>query len=161
MIDDAFIAKIHANCEDDCGCLMWQGSTGGSKGTPYFNHRSLRRVLFEAAFGEVPASRRVSMTCGSRACLNLEHMTLRTPGAVVRNTFATTDASIRLSAASTRSNRARSKLNIEIARAIRSSDEPLKVLAARYGVHHSTCGYIKAGQMWKETSPFSGLGARA
>lgn len=48
--------------------------------------------------------------------------------------------------------RDRTKLTIEIAREIRMSDEPSKVLAERYGVTKESINAIKRGAAWREAA---------
>ena len=164
MIDDVFIAKIHANCEEDCGCLLWRGRRSHSQ-VPRWGDKSLRRVMFEAVFGEIPAKRLASTTCGNPLCLNTDHMTLKSKSAVLKHTYETTDLRLRRAVTSTRESRKAAKLDPIKAREIRNSDETLDILAARYGVNRTLCSRIKRGEAWKEANPFAGLvrqqGARA
>lgn len=154
------ITITHLGSIEEGDCLLWQGrvSTGG---VPRWNNRSLRRVVYEAAYGEVPEGLLASTNCGHPECLNPAHLVTKTKGQVLADTYATSDLALRRSVTSTRIARATAKLDIHKAREIRESTETLDVLAQRYSVDRTLCGFIKQGKAWKEPNPFSGLGARA
>lgn len=156
---ELFLAKITARCTDDAGCLIWTGrrSVGG---VPRWGDKSLRRVMFEALFGEIPAGRLITTCCENSLCLEPTHLRLTTKSAVLKRTYQTTDLGMRRAVTSTREARKRAKLDIDKAREIRQSDETLDVLAERYGVHKALCSQIRRGTAWKEANPFAGLGSR-
>lgn len=151
---------IEQGCTEDGGCLLWDGrvSTGG---VPRRGDRSMRRLVYEAAFGEVPEGLLASTNCGNPRCLTLAHLCTKTKGEVLTDTYACSDLAMRRAVTSTREARKRAKLDIEKAREIRASDETLDQMAARYGVDRTLCSQIRRGTAWKEANPFSGLGARA
>jgi hypothetical protein len=151
--------QIQLNSIEEGECLLWKGRTSDG-GVPRLGDRSLRRLLYEAAVGEVPAGMLTSTKCGNPECLNPAHLCLKTRSKVLIDTYATSDLAIRRAAASTRESRKKAKLTIEAAREIRMSDETLDVMAARFGVHRTLCSQIRRGVAWKEANPFTGLGAR-
>ena len=61
-------------------CHPWQGHFG-QLGCPYISlgkgGGSARRALWQLTHGELPRTRLVIMSCGNRACMNIEHMALR------------------------------------------------------------------------------------
>lgn len=62
------------------GCHPWLGHFG-QFGCPYINRGktggSARRALWQLVHGELPRTRLVIMSCGNRACMNIEHMSLQ------------------------------------------------------------------------------------
>ena len=54
--------------------------------------------------------------------------------------------------------RRKSKLNIDIVREIRASDEPGNVIEARFGLKAGYASRIRQGIVWRDhASPFAGL----
>jgi hypothetical protein len=54
--------------------------------------------------------------------------------------------------------RRKSKLNIDMVREIRASDEPGPLIEARYGLKKGYASVIRSGKRWQDhASPFAGL----
>lgn len=146
---------ILSRCEEDGECLCWTGPM--NNGSPQVilkrRHRQARRIVYEHTRGPLPSGRYPVMKCRNDRCLNGEHMTALTTAQIGRlaaseGKFATPERRLAIAAG----RRAVGKLNIEKARAIRESDEPCHVLAARYGIHRSMAARIKRGDAWQETA---------
>lgn len=159
-MDGAYLLnRIRMCCIDDAGCWIWQRHA--QKGVmPIINIEgkvmSSRRAAFIALHGEVKPGHEVMGGCEAPLCVN--------PECSKQVTFAERRrrmAKKRNYGQSNRMKPAHSKLSIEKARQIRSSEEPTAVLAERFGVSKAAIGYAKRGSTWAEPSPWAGLGARA
>ncbi len=153
------------------GCWLWAGGMcSAARGRePYGRMRwqgksvYVHRVTYQIVHGPLPAwavlVRRVDR-CEHSLCCNPAHW-VRKRRAEVMTIVARTGRSSRgpAHAAAVAAGRRRKsqKLTIEQVRAIRASDEPVSVLAARYGVHASMIYGIRRGAYWRESTPFSGL----
>ena len=103
------------------------------------NRRSIQahRFAYAVAHGlsELPRDRVVRHACDNPPCCNPAHLSL---GTQVENERDKDDRG-----------RRPTKLNPEMVRAIRSSAEPLRVLAARYGVGITAVWRARTGRGWK------------
>lgn len=156
----AVLRRIRAQCEDDAGCWRWTGFTDA--GNPKFHYNgsptNVRRAAYIEVYGDVPEGYLVVGTCDTPLCVHpacVEAMPLqKRKKQQGRRSYG------RPSAKRTASIRALGKLSMEIARIMRASDETQKVLGERYGVSAATVGCIRRNEIWREMSPFAGLGAR-
>ena len=165
----ALLDRVYAKCIPNGECMDWTGAVQSKCNSPSIRRAegghsvSLRRYLLEVAQGKKPyGARVVTYLCGNPKCVRLEHI-----GEITRNTlqarnYAQFNAVQRLLKATRVSvkARARAKLTAEIVQAIRASDEPQHVIAARYGIVQSTVSQIKRGVTWQDYSnPFLRLAA--
>ncbi len=139
------------------GCWTWQGATTGVHPQMSWKGRGgqmVRRLAYEAHFGVTLGELRVSPNnCGNVLCVNPEHLTCWSRSEHLREQHRSGSRStplhyIRRVAALKRKGRV--KLDLEKAREIRASEEPCKVLAARYEVHHRTISAVRCGRIWRD-----------
>jgi len=124
----------------------------------------LRRHAYELVHGEMDAGRYLVPHCGNACCINPEHQQVlseRQKNKLGGKRAAKSPTRAGSVAVAKRA-QSTTKLSMEIAQAIRASDDPCDIEAAKHGVHPSRVTQIRRGQGWKDYSnPFSGLGARA
>lgn len=157
-----WIAKVHAKCIDDGGCLIWSGATY-ERSIPRYryydgSHGSLRRNVFKAFGNMTRENHAIIMTCGSDKCLNPEHMKMKPKKDVLINNLKNMNPVAVQKRA--RINRERNGvLGYENAEYVRNSDELGTVLAKRFGVSTETISQARQGKTWirKENNPFAGL----
>lgn len=163
------ITDIYARCIEEGDCMIWQGALT-DQGYPLmkFNGKStsVRRVVMTLD-GRIPKSGQpVACSCNEKRCVAKEHLS--------RSTFSKISQKVADSGlyaskarcakvAEVNRNRKDTRLSIEIARDIRTSEESGQVLADQYGVGRNRISAIRRGEIWKEygATPFEGLGARA
>lgn len=159
------IGSLVAQTYEEGDCLIWTGRV--CNGVPYAAHNKqpvpVRRLLVELAGGKVIPSFSYGCSCLTPLCVSLEHIVARNARQhSVRMHQACDKSSAAFSlkmAALARKHKA--KINIDIAREIRLSEEDSLLLASIHGISRSTVNKIKRNEAWKETStPFFGLGAR-
>ena len=63
------------------GCLIWQGYClkGYPQGAICGHMRLMHRALWIAVHGEIPARMQVDHECDNEKCLNIEHLSIKTP----------------------------------------------------------------------------------
>lgn len=156
---NAILNRILARTIEVGDCLEWQGCFCQGK-HPQINLgagrvAAVRRVLWEVEHGPVPAGLQVGMTCKNWRCVCPEHLAARTRSKASRGRTRSLQERINIAAG----RRTASHLTMDDVRTMRTSDEPVRQLAARYGV---TLGYvwrIRRGEAWADTaSPWRGLG---
>ena len=160
----SLLDTLTPHCVDDAGCLVWKRSC--CNGHPAMRRDGktmlVRRVLWEQLKGPIPAGHIVRMTCGSSKCICPEHMECTTYQRVAKQLGALGIMSgTKRSAAIARAKRKghQAKLTAEAVQAIRTSDEPGTVLAARYGIAQATVSKVRLGKVWRDfASPWRGLG---
>jgi hypothetical protein len=149
------VDRILSCCEEDGDCLIWTG-LNNSIGIPKIRNTSGRRVMWELKNGEIPPGMLVSTTCGRAGCL--EHLALSTKSEIVARSHERPHTKARVTAANRRSaRRERAKINMDIAREIRASDETGLAIAARLGISNDLVSLVRQGKSWREPSPFAGL----
>lgn len=149
------LERMLSMCREDGDCLIWTGSDNAI-GIPKIRNTSGRRVMWELKHGDIPYGMKVSVTCGRPACL--EHLVLSTKSEITARAHQRPDTKARVAASNRRSARAaRGKITMEIARAIRASDETGLAIAARLGISNSLVSLVRQGKAWQEPSPFAGL----
>ena len=147
--------------DDGAGCLVWQGHAHQGKFPQWRvggGAAPVRRGLYQLVHGPVPRNMHVGVLCGCELCVHPDHLVARSrKRAAHRGPMRATHK-----LALTKSLRRKSTcMTMEIARAIRASDEPGVVLEARYGLRQGYASRIRLGLVWVDTaSPFAGLGAR-
>ena len=153
------IEKIMAHCDEDADCLLWRGAVN-SCGHPKFSHASVRRIVWKLIHGDIDKKSLVTVTCEKSGCLNPDHLKLTTKSEVTRKVCQRLDVKLRKTASSRRTARARmSKITMEIARAIRSSDRTAVNLASELQVSASLISKVRRNKSWVESASFwQGLG---
>ena len=158
--------KLRCRPQMDSDCMLWAQGTNPA-GAPIATKLlptgkkptvQLRRVVWEHKHGPIPDGMLVTVSCGHATCL--QHLELTTKSEVIRRQWAKTEARAKLVAGVTKKSRQRGKLDMEAARDIRHSNEPLEVCAARHGVSMTLASLVRRGLRWREErNPFAGLGA--
>jgi hypothetical protein len=175
LIDETMLMmRVVMNIEEVGDCWEWTGAVGNTghpiihlrqpiEGMPRKGCALVRRFVFMLNGGKLVDRKPLDCKCGNKLCVNPAHIKQSTTSKVAKRAaqngaWKGEARARRISAAK----RAKSKLNIELAREIRLSPESGPVLAARYGVDKSLVNNIKRGTIWRDYStPFAGLGARA
>lgn len=166
------VDRILGDCIEcpECGAMtLWSGNNKAAMGKAIVEidgvRYSVRRAIYQVKHGveNIGTNRCIVTTCDER-CLNHEHLKSVSKGGVVKRTVERGALhGVMHRAAITRARRERSdtKMDIEKARAVRSSELTPTELADAFRVSRQTISQILAGRTWAETSnPFAGLGAR-
>ena len=168
------VAKLRAKCTVDreTGCWHYTGALNATEKEPriwVFNPKKGKSEAMSGAKAAatlsgkvIPAGGRAWMTCRCHDCASPFHVMTGTSvewGAWMRENDVW-KGSPRRKAATTAAARARAILDIDKARAIRSSDAPGVVEARRYGVHPEQISRVRLNKAWIDPNPFQGLGAR-
>lgn len=155
---------VRARCVEDGDCLRWTGTlyNGHPGGTLDRKKILIRRALYERANGAIPAGKIIRCSCGTPLCVELEHCQLTTYRGVAKECGALglmsgPVRSARIAEAKRAGDQA--KVTQHEARVIRVSDQPLRVLAERYGISESTVSRIKRSEVRREFvgNPWMGL----
>jgi hypothetical protein len=156
------IRRIKARLVECGDCLLWPGACADNtspavrmKGKTY----SVRRVLWEAKNGPVPAGKLLGVTCECPTCV--KHVAPQTHSEIAHRRVArgglTGDVHGRKVA---RGRRAISRWKDEDIAELRTTTEDITKVAARLGMNHSYACSIARGDQRKDFSnPFAGLGA--
>lgn len=169
----ALLDQLAGRYVEDGDCLRWLGGCCGKKQHPALPKSMqekgksvlVRRRLWEEKHGPIPAGKILHCTCDVPRCINLDHCELTTfkkvavqCGAMGLMSDPVRSAKI---AAAHRERHPFTRITQADARAIRDSDEPGTVLAARYGVSESSVSKIRLGLFRREFhgNPWQGLGA--
>lgn len=159
--DGIRLADLQARVVEVGECWQWTGYAAEGKFPQWViggKIRAARRIVWEAVHGHIRKGIQIGVNCGCLLCVHPDHLVARTKSKALRGRKIT--AAHRASVIAGK--RAGSKLNIEIVRAIRASDEPIKILDAMYGLSPGYAAKIRSGERWPDmASPFAGLGARA
>jgi hypothetical protein len=159
-------AYVESRTVEDGDCLRWTGYTfGGHPGGTVDRRKVLiRRALWESEHGPIPAGRIIRCTCETPRCVAIEHLVCTTMKRLTKQlgaggVMSGPVRSARIAAAKRAGKQAR--VSQEDVRAIRASDEPGKVLAARYGLSESTISKYRRNQCHREfvANPWVGLSA--
>lgn len=148
-------------------CVEWQGTTIGAK-TPsiyvprgfvlpeWGQHRQSARTVIWTLFhgARPPVGSILRPTCCNDRCVAVEHMVAipRARQSIEQAKRGEFDTPKRAAAAMRRARSRGTKLSVEIAREIRASAEPPKVLAPRYGVSKATITAVRRGVLWPEAA---------
>lgn len=144
------LERVKARTVEEGDCWLWQGAKTG-EGYPcmYMAGRSelvSRLVAMEA--GPLP-KKMVSMSCHSKECVNPAHIRLMAWKQIAQESAKRGNQdslSKRIKLA--RHKRSQSKLKQADIPVIRNSNEPLKVMAERYGVSMEAISKIRRGIRW-------------
>lgn len=129
----------------ECGCWIWEGATL-EQGYGYMKVGARRvlthRLAYALTWGGLSDSDCVLHRCDTPSCINPNHLFL--------GTRADNNADrMRKGRHVYGSASPRAKLTDERVREARTSEEPLSVLAERYGVSHETIRLAVSGQTWR------------
>lgn len=136
--------KFWSRVSKSDGCWLWTGSVVKGYGQLSHEYKSLRahRVSWELHNGAVPEDMCVCHTCDTPLCVNPTHLFL---GSNLDNTADRHDKERDMRGTMS----PHAKLTEEQVLEIRSSDEDMKQLAAKYGVKYSTIKVVKNRQNWR------------
>jgi HNH endonuclease len=128
-------------------CWVWTGSISQDRGyisEPGKRNRSrlAYRMSWELAFGPIPPGQWICHRCDNPPCVRPSHLFAGSRAANI------TDMVAKQRQARGQMKRS-AKLTAEAAKAIKESQEPRPVLAARYGVSPQTISDIRHGRGWK------------
>jgi hypothetical protein len=148
------LEQILLGCAEDGDCLLWAGAKSG-QGVPYAwldgKSTNLRRFVFAAKKGPIPAGRLVHVTCLHPSCLadgHLKAVTRKELGAKLAAQGILnppTARAKRIAAA-----RERAKLSMEKAQAIRVSERSTAEEAALHGVGETCILNVRNYVTWRE-----------
>ena len=164
MASTISLARVMKHAVEEGDCLIWTGYASQGKhpqirlGGKAGQVQSLRRVLYEAVHEcEIEADHQVGVRCGTLLCVHPDCLVQRPKATAMKHAVRKADHARRVA----KGKQAKSRHSIETIRAIRASNEPAKVLDARYGMSAGYASRIRSGRCWVDLSnPFAGLGAR-
>ena len=156
--------EILMRVEEEGECWIWTGSTSNGYPTVKRNRENLyvRSLIWTYNGKTRRPGENITATCGNKLCINPACLRSQTVSAInraaaKRGAWSSASRALKISAAR-RKNTAVLKLNMDIAREIRASNESGPVMAERYGVNRSLVNAIRRGDIWRDhTSPWSGL----
>ena len=140
--------------EEFGGCYLWTGYT--KSGQPAKGGRLMRRVVWEAGNGPMPAGRWIS-TCKHPHCL--AHLRLVTRAQITSATTKNPATRLKRRAASARANReVNGKITMDIAKEMRASEKSNKEWAEELKVSPALVSNVRCNRSWVDHSnPFAGL----
>lgn len=132
-------------------CWICHSHTKGSTGRPHINHRSqgeqehihISRLIYERAFGEIPAGMDVLHKCDRKDCINPHHLYL---GTDKENTRDRIERGQQHNPQGEEHGNA--KLTNEQVIAIFHDTRLQKDIAADYGISRQQVSKIKSGEQW-------------
>lgn len=113
------------------GCWVWARPIPECNRYPQFKKRNAHIVFYEERVGPVPYGLELDHICRNTLCVNPDHLEPVTHTENVRRG-------------------AHTKLTWAEVRAIRASDEPRDLLAARFGIKRSHIEKIIGGRIWQD-----------
>lgn len=149
---------IKDRCVEEGECWLWKGALSGGK-WPCIWHEGktvpVRRVVWTLHKGKtIPANVCITPKCDNDLCVCPGCLVGRVGRRAARP--ATMQRRIRMAT----SLRAKSRISDEAVMDIRTSGEPLAVLAERHGISYSYADQLRRGVRRRDfSSPFAGLGA--
>ena len=156
---------IKAQCDEEGNCWMWTGSVS-SKGYHIAMVDGKQQLVRRVAYGfkqfvpKLLPRQPVIAKCTNKLCVNPACLSASTTSEVGRIAGAAGKMSSLTKGAkiAARKRATDAKIDMDIARAIRMSDESGPVLAARHHIDNALVNRIKSGTAWKDyTNPFLGL----
>ena len=158
--------SLKARCVMAGDCWLWQGYLQNN--TPQVvsyadgtkRMVSVRRLLRELIAGHHQPAGHYSNICGDPRCVSPAHTVWRGEKSHMRQMSGKRKVGPGMvkKLREYRQRTGQTKLDESKAQAIRMSDEPGPVLAARYGINKSLVNKIKRGQAWRDVStPWEGL----
>lgn len=163
---DQFCSRILSLCVEVGECLEFRGAPS-KEGGLYASYRGkkylVRRILWQAKYGEIPAGRLVGVSCGNKRCVcHLQMMTTsqRNKRTAKQGKFSTVAIRAKIAAAKRRDSKLAQESVPDILAA--EAGKPLRELCAALGISESYANMIRIGRFRVNFSgPFAGLGARA
>ena len=155
------VETLRAKCVEEGECLLWQGRVS-NHGVPMVRHAgqhtAVRRALWQL-LGRRPLAARqiVSTTCGNLTCCHPDHLRVTTQADLLRRITQGGKAETLRVARMTAAARARAKINLATANAIRASDRPSAELARDVGLSVGMVNQIRRGAKWRAGSPMGAL----
>lgn len=135
---------------DEGDCVLWMGVYNNKSPQVFIDGRyhMVRRLLWQAERGPIPAGLHPRCTCGEPRCVNLEHVRLRTTRQIGKDAAKTGAWSAPLRRAKlAAAARARSRLTQADVDRIREADNAAAI-ARELGISRSTATKIRRGQSW-------------
>jgi hypothetical protein len=153
----ALLDSIYAKCEDFGECRLWTGRSvaGSPKVWVPGGYRPGRRIVYEESRGRpIQNGLYPVMRCRNAMCLHEDHIAVLSKSAILKLAGSEGRFSSRHSAAVTAGRRkaGTAKLDMNKAREVRASEEPVTVLAERFNVDRSMIYLIKQGKAWREVT---------
>ena len=147
---------------EDGDCLIFQMKTNTDRpiittfeNGKYVKHQA-RRIVYLQKNKKIANGYRVVATCGTKLCVNPDHLKAMSPKEFTRN--ADYPNVMRIKAALKRKNsNFKEVLNLEKANEIRLSEKSRKELAQEYGVAIRTIDDVLNYKTWNRTNIFSQL----
>ena len=145
---------IRENSEIVGKCWLWNGSVNTRGGYPRAwidgqGFVNVRSYVFKDLLGKrLPKGMVMSSRCGNPSCVGPQCVVSKSYSRMVSDSYK--NGSREVTADRQRRN---TKLTMEIARAIRASDEPSTALAAKFGVNKATINSVRSGARWAEPKP--------
>lgn len=142
----ALLSKVRTNG----ACWEWTGATKGN-GYGHTSRGLAHRRSYELFIGAIQDGMDVCHTCDNRACINPTHLFVGSRRENMQDALRKGRLS-RGPSHNVRRGEASSfaKLGRENVAHIRSSNEPSKVLAARFGVTNDNINRIRRNDTWKD-----------
>ena len=142
----ALLAKV--NVDAVSGCWVWTGATKGN-GYGHTSRGPAHRRSYELFVGPIPAGMDVCHHCDNRPCINPAHLFVGTRLENMQD-CKRKGRTARGEKLALRGERGPSaKLTWAQVRAIRSSSEPSKALAAKFGCTNDNINRIRRNDTWK------------
>lgn len=157
----ASVSELYALAAEVGECIEWQGTVRNGSPMLYFDGRehSVRRLVWDLEQGApMLAGRFATPGCRNHRCIRSEHIDALTSKQIAQRAakagrFSSVMRRMRVAAGKQRIG----KITMEIARAIRASEETSVVLAGRYGIHKSMAARIRRGEAWRESAANSSV----
>ena len=158
------VATLLAKCIEEGDCLLWQGRVS-HHGVPMVRHAgqhtSVRRAMWQLQ-GRAPLGRQVvSNVCGNPLCCAPDHLRSMLQSELMRRRNRAGKGEMLRIARMTAAIRAKAKIDMATANAIRISDRPAAELAREAGLSVGMVNQIRRGQKWRAGSPMGALLALA
>lgn len=166
------IESLREQCVECGDCWEWQGPVTKparnrqSAGQPITTYKGktlgARRIMYELSGRQIVEGHLITTKCGNKLCLNPKHLIQLSPAQQnvrlgKKGAFSSPNRCAKIAVAQRANN---SKINMEIARIIRDSDESTQVMSERYGISRRRAQLIRSGNAWREyinTNPFAAL----
>jgi hypothetical protein len=159
--DTLHMMTIQDRSEEEGDCLIWQRAT--TNGHPVFRVDGktilVRRYLWAQTKGKIKRKSIMQTTCGDVLCVNPEHLKITTYSKLALALGPEVMGGVVRSAAMARArqNGKTAKLNWDLVREIRASDERGSVISRRLSVSHTQVTRVRNNLAWKEHGPWDAL----
>ena len=159
---------IKSRCAEDGDCWIWQQSLN-SMGYPQMcangkPGQMVRRLAVQLSGRVLKPGYRVVSICAGTKCCNPDHLRLWTSGMVMERAYESGKRSTQAEYLKRRQHAVQqgiTKLNMELARAIRADEGTHLEVARRLGVHKKTVYEVRRGNTWREAAPNSSVFAQS